>query len=273
MRRAGSGERWGQDADVGGVPGCSSTFAVLGRDASCRRSPGDAFRRGRRRLLMLPLSHRSRFSVQQVLDAVPYRCACCAGIDRSTRVQWHASASIFADVSCPRRAGVGHESPGVLVVVAESGENCETPAKRLLPTIRPLTGTVPPGKIRTIPHRRTPDSERSWCLTMAYEFDLGSYSRPVTTSSPEAQLWFDRGLLWTYGFNHEEAVFCFKQAAEADPKCAMAYWGVAYALGPNYNKPWEAFDEAETSKTLSEAMTRQCAPQRWPAAVPSGKGT
>ena len=88
---------------------------------------------------------------------------------------------------------------------------------------------------------------------MTYEFDLGSYSRTVTTSSPEAQLWFDRGLLWTYGFNHEEAVFCFKQAAEVDPRCAMAYWGIAYALGPNYNKPWEAFDEAETSKTLSEA--------------------
>ena len=91
------------------------------------------------------------------------------------------------------------------------------------------------------------------CLMMTYEFDLGSYSRPVTTSSPEAQLWFDRGLLWTYGFNHEEAVFCFKQAAEADPECAMAYWGIAYAIGPNYNKPWEAFDEAETLKTLSEA--------------------
>ena len=88
---------------------------------------------------------------------------------------------------------------------------------------------------------------------MTYEFDLGSYSRPITTSSPEAQLWFDRGLLWTYGFNHEEAVLCFKQAAKADPKCAMAYWGIAYAMGPNYNKPWEAFDEAETSKTLSEA--------------------
>ena len=88
---------------------------------------------------------------------------------------------------------------------------------------------------------------------MTYEFNLGSYSRQVTTSSSEAQLWFDRGLLWTYGFNHEEAVFCFKQSAEADPECAMAYWGIAYAMGPNYNKPWEAFDEAETSKTLSEA--------------------
>ena len=89
---------------------------------------------------------------------------------------------------------------------------------------------------------------------MSYEFDLGSYSRPITTSSPEAQLWFDRGLLWTYGFNHEEAVFCFKQSADADPNCAMAYWGIAYAMGPNYNKPWEAFDDVETSKTLSEAF-------------------
>ena len=88
---------------------------------------------------------------------------------------------------------------------------------------------------------------------MTYEFDLGSYSRLITTSSAEAQLWFDRGLLWTYGFNHEEAVSCFKHAAESDPKCAMAYWGIAYALGPNYNKPWDAFDEAEVSKTLAEA--------------------
>ena len=88
---------------------------------------------------------------------------------------------------------------------------------------------------------------------MTYEFDLGSYSRPITTSSPEAQLWFDRGLLWTYGFNHEEAVSCFKRAVEADPQCAMSYWGIAYAIGPNYNKPWEAFDEAETAKTLSDA--------------------
>ena len=103
---------------------------------------------------------------------------------------------------------------------------------------------------------------------MAYEFDLGSYSRPITTSSPEAQLWFDRGLLWTYGFNHEEAVFCFKQAAEADPKCAMAYWGIAYAMGPNYNKPWETFDEAETAKTLSEAYDATMS-----AAALAGRGT
>ncbi|MFE5394177.1 hypothetical protein ACFQ9U_06380 [Streptomyces sp. NPDC056568] len=81
-------------------------------------------------------------------------------------------------------------------------------------------------------------------------YDLGSHGRPVTTSSPEAQRWFDRGLVWTYAFHHEEAVACFEAAAEADPDCAMAHWGIAYALGPNYNKPWEAFDAEELTRTV-----------------------
>ena len=76
---------------------------------------------------------------------------------------------------------------------------------------------------------------------MSDYFDLGSYTRRVTTDSDRAQTWFTRGLLWTYGFNHEEATACFERSAEADPGCVMAYWGLAYALGPNYNKPWEAF--------------------------------
>ncbi|MFE0873171.1 hypothetical protein [Streptomyces rochei] len=81
-------------------------------------------------------------------------------------------------------------------------------------------------------------------------YDLGGHGRPVTTSSPEAQRWFDRGLVWTYAFHHEEAVNCFEAAAEADPDCAMAHWGIAYALGPNYNKPWEAFDAEELTRTV-----------------------
>ena len=88
---------------------------------------------------------------------------------------------------------------------------------------------------------------------MSDYYDLGSHRLTVTTSSPEAQHWFDRGLLWCYGFNHGEAVRCFRHALEADPDCAMAYWGVAHALGPNYNKPWEAFDEAEFASVLTEA--------------------
>lgn len=84
-------------------------------------------------------------------------------------------------------------------------------------------------------------------------YDLGNHSRPVSTSSPEAQAWFDRGLAWAYGFNHEEAVYCFEQAIGCDPQCAMAYWGLGYALGPNYNKPWEAFDEADLADTVARA--------------------
>jgi tetratricopeptide (TPR) repeat protein len=86
---------------------------------------------------------------------------------------------------------------------------------------------------------------------MSDYYDLGKYGRAVSTKSADAQLWFDRGLVWTYGFNHEEAVRCFEKAADADPACAMAQWGIAYAAGPNYNKPWEAFDEADMSHTLN----------------------
>ena len=82
-------------------------------------------------------------------------------------------------------------------------------------------------------------------------FDLGDYSRAITTSEPDAQLWFDRGLNWCIGFNHDEAVACFRRALEYDAKCAMAWWGVAYASGCNYNKPWETFDEVELERSVA----------------------
>ncbi len=82
-------------------------------------------------------------------------------------------------------------------------------------------------------------------------YDLGTYHRPVTTNSKEAQKWFDRGLIWSYAFNHEESAACFQRAISIDPDCAMAYWGLAYALGPNYNKPWEFFDGEELESTVS----------------------
>ncbi|WP_326623158.1 hypothetical protein OG863_39505 [Streptomyces decoyicus] len=90
---------------------------------------------------------------------------------------------------------------------------------------------------------------------MDYFFDLGTFTRPVSTRSPQAQRWFDRGLVWSYAFNHEEAVTCFESAAVADPGCAMAYWGIAYALGPNYNKPWDSFDDADLQHTVERAHT------------------
>ncbi|SMO39930.1 hypothetical protein [Ruegeria faecimaris] len=88
---------------------------------------------------------------------------------------------------------------------------------------------------------------------MSDYYDLGTHSCPVSTSSPDAQLWFDRGLVWTYGYNHEEAVVCFQRALEHDPNCAMAHWGVAYAAGPNYNMPWDLHDDAGRQKALTLA--------------------
>lgn len=87
-----------------------------------------------------------------------------------------------------------------------------------------------------------------------YPYDLGAYTRTITTSSPEAQTWWDRGLNWLFGYHHEEAMVCFERALEADPTCAMAYWGLAYCLGPNYNKPWDLFDpEQELPDCLSRS--------------------
>ncbi|MEZ5863371.1 MAG: hypothetical protein R3D25_04605 [Geminicoccaceae bacterium] len=87
---------------------------------------------------------------------------------------------------------------------------------------------------------------------MAY-YDVDVYSRKVTTTSPEAQLWFDRGLVWCFAYFHDEAIDCFRKAVAADPGCAMAHWGVAYATGPNYNLPWELRDEQMRRDSLAQA--------------------
>jgi tetratricopeptide (TPR) repeat protein len=93
-------------------------------------------------------------------------------------------------------------------------------------------------------------------------FDLGTHSRPVTTSSPEAQTWFDRGLAWTYGFHHEEARACFERAVAADPACAMAHWGIAYVVGPNYNYAWDAFDPGSLTSSLAVAADARANAER-----------
>jgi tetratricopeptide (TPR) repeat protein len=87
---------------------------------------------------------------------------------------------------------------------------------------------------------------------MSY-YDLGTYSCKITTKSAEAQVWFDRGLNWVFGFNHAEAIKCFGKALEHDPKCAMAQWGISYAAGPNYNLPWHLYDPAGKAAALAAA--------------------
>lgn len=107
---------------------------------------------------------------------------------------------------------------------------------------------------------------------------LESVHRQVSTSSSEAQAFFDQGLALTYGFNHDEAARSFARAAELDPQCAMCFWGAAYTLGPNYNIPmlperaeaaWDALTRAQrivadgepdpVEKALVEALAKRYA--------------
>ncbi|MDO1514254.1 hypothetical protein Q2T41_16490 [Maribacter confluentis] len=81
---------------------------------------------------------------------------------------------------------------------------------------------------------------------------------PVTTTNSLAQKYVNQGLVLAYGFNHAEAARSFFYASKLDPKCAMAYWGFAYVLGPNYNAGMEpnnykrAYDAVQTAKKLAE---------------------
>lgn len=65
----------------------------------------------------------------------------------------------------------------------------------------------------------------------------GDLHHPVTTTNPEAQKFFDQGLRYIFAFNHDEATRSFERASQLDPNCAMAYWGIAESVGPNYNDP------------------------------------
>jgi tetratricopeptide (TPR) repeat protein len=83
--------------------------------------------------------------------------------------------------------------------------------------------------------------------------NLGSYHMAITVRSPVAQQYFDQGLRLTYGFNHDEAVKSYTEGIRQDSTCAMCWWGIAYALGPNINLPmdtaavrpaWDALEHA-----------------------------
>ena len=99
-------------------------------------------------------------------------------------------------------------------------------------------------------------------------YDLGTHSWPVTTSVPEAQTWFDRGLAWAYGFNHEEAVYCFEQALSADPDCAMAHWGVGYAHRAELQ---QALGGVRRGRPADLDRTRRRRPNPAPCSSPRGR--
>lgn len=91
-------------------------------------------------------------------------------------------------------------------------------------------------------------------LAGEYPFRLGSHTRPIVTTSSEAQRWFDLGLRWCFGFNQEEGVKCFQRALASDPGCVMAHWGVAYGTGPFYNLVWRDLGDTEADSVTRVAF-------------------
>jgi len=83
---------------------------------------------------------------------------------------------------------------------------------------------------------------------------LGTHHHPITTKSPLAQKYFDQGLILCYGFNHQEAIRSFTEATRIDPDCAMAYWGIAFAHGPNINAPMSDEAAGKAYDALQKAL-------------------
>jgi len=75
----------------------------------------------------------------------------------------------------------------------------------------------------------------------------GDFGRKISTSSPEAQRYFNQGLCWLYAFNHDEAIRSFHQATTLDPAAAMPWWGIAAASGPHINNPLVSTEKAQSA--------------------------
>lgn len=92
--------------------------------------------------------------------------------------------------------------------------------------------------------------------------NLGSLHHPITTTSEQAQRYFDQGLRLVYAFNHEEAIRSFEAATQEDSQAPMPYWGIALALGPNINSAMEkkherrAIEMAQKAQRLAGQTTR-----------------
>jgi tetratricopeptide (TPR) repeat protein len=84
---------------------------------------------------------------------------------------------------------------------------------------------------------------------------LGVYKYAITTGAPEAQAYFNQGLILAYSFNHAQAERSFLAGTERDPTCAMCYWGAAYSLGPNINAPMSAEAEAKALEYIEKAKS------------------
>src|SRR5947209_9633904 len=89
------------------------------------------------------------------------------------------------------------------------------------------------------------------------ESGLGTFHWPVSTKNAQAQRFFDQGMKYLYGFNHESAVASFNQATQIDPNLAIGYWGAALALGPNINMDVDPDREKQAYEKVHAAIAHE----------------
>jgi tetratricopeptide (TPR) repeat protein len=114
---------------------------------------------------------------------------------------------------------------------------------------------------------------------------MGTHARAITTTSADAQRFFNQALVWTFAFNHDEAIRLYTQAAELDPAAAMPWWGIALCNGPHINNPivdaahassaWNAIQEARKRRSaagpVEQALIDALAQRYSPTPLPDGK--
>jgi tetratricopeptide (TPR) repeat protein len=128
---------------------------------------------------------------------------------------------------------MGRRKLGAVVVVAILGLGTYSCGQPTAPAHHEMSGP--------------PQTVAAWS-TGAQLFDgLGAFHRKVTTSSSDAQQYFNQGMRYLWAFNHDESTRSFAKAAQLDPACAMCYWGVALTVGPNYNVPFMAEPRAKAA--------------------------
>jgi tetratricopeptide (TPR) repeat protein len=151
----------------------------------------------------------------------------------------------FAVLGCALSVGCGRTSP-----------SAQPPATQASPEAAADSGPMPSG----------PASLADWPKGAQLFEGLGDFHRPIATTLPEAQRYFDQGMRFLWAFNHDESTRSFARAAELDPACAMCFWGVALTVGPNYNVPvmaetrarvaWDALTKAQHLATNAQPVEK-----------------
>src|ERR1700687_5446598 len=193
------------------------------RQGRVRRSPVQRFERHRLRLHLLG---QGRPATETCRALQPHRSWSYASGIRRHGFPTVAFSGVrpFVSLRSPRKGACVRALPLIPVVfLACAGQQRSSESPKT--ASQPNSPTAPGGTVHSL---------AKGALLLE---GLGTLHRPISTSSAEAQAFFDQGLRLAYGFNHDEAARSFARAAVVDSQCAMCFWGVSLTLGPNYNVP------------------------------------